>query len=1645
MYKKIFAILLVTTMVVGDVFFVFANSDTTVNSALESSKEIQNKLKNADNLQDRLFGPALSDDKDFKTFDDKKEFSASIMCPSDKPVMTIYAFPSAGSELTLNIVYDFDNGVQGGGNVTRIAGMCGNGVVMNCNTGSWKNCEYCRWDVNDQNEVHLRCGHENNPDVPLDVRNMRGCFCFNNSCGAPMMNNIEQIINFAGQGIIEALRERETDVIVTKSSFDQNEMKMEFFGGSTVSCQGAEASGKVEQLENLANTYSFEQAVDDALAGDEHGPESPYESVQDVTENSDKELISCNLENRVTPIDYENEPMYFSPPGGCSGAVENIHLRPGYYTFELWGAQGGGVFDKPNRGGRGGYTKGNILFSVFGDPSLRDLSLYIGKKGVRGERGYYGSCFRKDDSCGRVLGTGGWNGGGQGSCGGGGGGATDIRSGGNGLWDRLIVAGGGGGSTLYNDGGDGGNDYGQGGNPANPQAPFCSADSTRIGNSISNGEVQCSLGGGQEKRSVTVKEQSVHTCSFPSFDEETDSYDIDLFVELTTMNFEKKEDCEDACKLEINEAMVEGICNFKTISSPGAAAGKFGKGGRYQIKERRHGGGGGGWHGGDGGVANPRRSVAGVGAGGSSYASGMEGSNAPKHHSGLVFHDIKMVRGSRAGNGMIHITPVEQYGIRCESFNKGIKGQVIHNDDPYDPALYDGCTEVHWGVDKCSTLAEQENCKLKDEFTDGIQTVKNGIQTGVKPQPSCRLVEYEFDTFYLCEPWWEKNRIYECDTEDFDYDIIKERSTHVAENIDFDSDSGSWTSQGDKQFIDGQWHTNVFDPNIEFETDFEQCHPSCLVGVSGKDGNIKVKDGEKPFVEDKNKTFMEQRECIKNDNDTYTCPTESGENIVSDCTCFDQDSFSQVASEMSIFREVPKDLICSSGEVLEDCGDPETVTNEDDQVMCVHGDYELTENEFGEMVPDDGEFANCSPKTWIKNNPLPAQEELHKVWTDSNYVCQAGIDPGYHTIKGKYDLGPLRPETNWFDPVVDWAKPLIIDHLKEDPDFIPNPGPECPCEGSSEKATSTPDGDGGTYECEWTVETSVDNINREDDLGLNPASENPFGDTFLFFSNTGSWGGTHIGACPEHHGSCTGEGSVCSINGKKYSSIDNCHSQCNLTGKCIENVEEYLCTQNNHTYNNLDDCANNCTFNQTGTCSAVKDIKWIRDKYKLSRKREDFFNYCTTSHIISTASCPSGYYYTGTKRRALIDSPTPVDDFTLDYVKKGTKYEASVWNFVPEHCVIGGPFKWIEEIKCEKTQYKCSTNGKLYSNSSTCNNKCNVTASVKTYSTKSKCKSNCTGSCAQEDVIDKNTITTVKDTINGQIECYAGLLSCHAKEPEGGLTVDTANCPSGTQLIDSTTYKRVPTICKHTYNPYGCVKDWSHFISLQEKTCAKKETKWVCNHANNAECVAKNKKYTCSSTENKYNTLSQCQDFCVTTGQCYEGATCLTEGGKEIKYDNMENCTNYCRINTCSLSGEEYLLGKDECEEECKDEINCNAQTDEYKFRATIKNHNYNDFNKLLELIEPQTKHIEEEPYGHEDSILNQCVQRYTNNHIDFEDTHIQAHFTFAPIDYWIYAYAHSEKQQPGQVKNDLYELPDYPLVYIPRFNDSNDQEEDED
>lgn len=206
----------------------------------------------------------------------------------------------------------------------------------------------------------------------------------------------------------------------------------------------------------LNSTYYLSNAQ--TIAGNKSFP-SPTGSTE-TGHSGNGHVKITKLSDVIYLTQAKNDIMDFN----YTGSVQSKTLKPGTYTLECWGAQGGTY--SSYIGGYGGYSKGTITLA-------KTTTVYVSVGGA-------GSSSST---------AAGFNGGGTGIYSGrGGGGATDVRIGQNSLYSRVIVAGGGGGagvaSANANPCGCGGGEYGGDGYYNNTTGSY-TAGQNRSGGSAS--------------------------------------------------------------------------------------------------------------------------------------------------------------------------------------------------------------------------------------------------------------------------------------------------------------------------------------------------------------------------------------------------------------------------------------------------------------------------------------------------------------------------------------------------------------------------------------------------------------------------------------------------------------------------------------------------------------------------------------------------------------------------------------------------------------------------------------------------------------------------------------------------------------------------------------------------------------------------------------------------------------------------------------------------------------------------------------------------------------------------------------------------------------------------------------------------------
>ena len=206
-------------------------------------------------------------------------------------------------------------------------------------------------------------------------------------------------------------------------------------------------------------------------------------------------------------------------------------------------------------------------------------------------------------------------------------------------------------------------------------------------------------------------------------------------------------------------------------------------------------------------------------------------------------------------------------------------------------------------VDGCAANTADDQCRLTDETVDGVSTYEDGVSTGLFPLSSTQTAGTGACSVTATEPWWLRDRTYECVTAGPDgvTPPNMDRATHIYENVTPTGYSDLLTGP------DGSPLTGTFDTSA-FEITGD-CELTCKVRLETQETSVGATGpvvGER--IGGNNTQVVHQfRTCTP----AGACPIEAGEVLETDCAC--QASFPEALVAMQAVRLAGKDMTCTTG------------------------------------------------------------------------------------------------------------------------------------------------------------------------------------------------------------------------------------------------------------------------------------------------------------------------------------------------------------------------------------------------------------------------------------------------------------------------------------------------------------------------------------------------------------------------------------------------------------------------------------------------------------------------------------------------------------------------------------------------------------
>jgi len=212
----------------------------------------------------------------------------------------------------------------------------------------------------------------------------------------------------------------------------------------------------------------------------------------------------------------------------------------------------------------------------------------------------------------------------------------------------------------------------------------------------------------------------------------------------------------------------------------------------------------------------------------------------------------------------------------------------------------DSCKTVEQLIDRCGVLAADAKCRIDSELVDGVQTFRNGVNTGLRPLPQTRLLGSQSCPVSLTRDFFFKDRTYRCevestalptpDTSRGAYIIDRSTETMLADRA----------RQSDGSFAES---TRPF--ALPDRGTVPACEPICKtraprVNTAAAPAGVVGSQQNDPAAYD---TFYHA--CGTGN----VCPAGPGEEIVSACGCLDD--FPEAAVMMQTVRLAGADLVCT--------------------------------------------------------------------------------------------------------------------------------------------------------------------------------------------------------------------------------------------------------------------------------------------------------------------------------------------------------------------------------------------------------------------------------------------------------------------------------------------------------------------------------------------------------------------------------------------------------------------------------------------------------------------------------------------------------------------------------------------------------------
>lgn len=281
-----------------------ATAQTVEDRARAAAEAARAKTSDSDRLLNNYVTPGLAG-QPIPTVDNSKTFTPNIACQKTASMMEVLVQPSPGGDLaTVSIARDtdLDGTIDSRSNLPVIvSGICANGVIS-CQPGTWDQCKYFRWDVDGARNLKL---------TQVEMPQLAGCYCINNSCGTNLAwNNMPSVLRDLGGGMIGSLTTADPRYGVAEAVID----------GPMIRYVGAQSTACASNPSLPQTTYRASPATiaSDAYAASTSSPVFQALAASQVGTGTALQYRHCTIERQVTVLKPRAEDIISRVSGGYS-------------------------------------------------------------------------------------------------------------------------------------------------------------------------------------------------------------------------------------------------------------------------------------------------------------------------------------------------------------------------------------------------------------------------------------------------------------------------------------------------------------------------------------------------------------------------------------------------------------------------------------------------------------------------------------------------------------------------------------------------------------------------------------------------------------------------------------------------------------------------------------------------------------------------------------------------------------------------------------------------------------------------------------------------------------------------------------------------------------------------------------------------------------------------------------------------------------------------------------------------------------------------------------------------------------------------------------------------------------------------------